>query len=339
MSRHTTMHLPTPVAAAIFWGLQIISLPLLVTGYVLFVVKMLVVSRKSRTSQTVLAAFFTRWMQHQLGTRRDVPCVRLMRVLPNVSRLGLRLFTRPIILAHRLTGYVPRTYRYPYPGVPPMNDEPAARVTFFDQALARHLPDIDQLVVLGAGLDTRSYLVPPGASVRCFEVDTPWTQPFKRAMLKHAGIDSHGVTYVAADFEQEDWFEKLVAAGFDPNRPSFFLWEGVTPYLDRPAVESTLRKIASTAPGSAVSFDYFSNELLVDQSLFWRYARLVLNAVGEPMGSFGLAATPPPARKHAAAFVESCGLALEEHRNFGQETAEKHPQAGFLTAVVGPRAI
>ncbi len=327
------MNLRNRVAAGIFWGIHVPLFPLMAVGYVLVVVKMLVYSRASHASATVLASFVTRWMQHQLGTRRDVPCARLMRVLPNVSPLGMRLFAGPTLLARDLTGYVPRTYRYPYPGVPPMSDQPAARTTFFDTALARHLADIDQLVILGAGLDTRSYRLPAGSPVRCFEVDTPWTQPFKRTMLKRAGIDTTGVTYVAADFEQEDWFEKLVAAGFEPNARTFFLWEAVTPYLDRAAVESTLRKIAGTAPGSVVAFDYFSTELLADRSLFWRYARVVLKLIGEPMSTFGLDNTPP-ACKHAAAFVESCGLSLEEHRTFGQETTQKRAQAGFAVATV-----
>src|SRR2546423_297288 len=50
--------------------------------------------------------------------------------------------------------------------------------------------------MLGAGLDTRSYRLPAGTPIRCFEVAMPWTQPFKRAMLKKAGIDTRGVTYV-----------------------------------------------------------------------------------------------------------------------------------------------
>lgn len=142
---------------------------------------------------------------------------------------------RPTLLAHRLTGYVPRIYRYPYPGVPPFKDQPAARTTFFDQALQRHLADIDQLVILGAGLDTRAYPLPPGTRVRSFEVDTPWTQPFKREMLRKAGVNTIGVTYVSADFLHQDWLEKLLQAGFEPSRPSFFLWESVTMYLDRAA--------------------------------------------------------------------------------------------------------
>ena len=168
--------------------------------------------------------------------------------------------------------------------------------------------------------------------VRCFEVDIPTTQAFKRQMLTKAGVDTARVTYVPADFETEDWFEKLVDAGFEPDKPSFFVWESVTMYLDREAVESTLRTIAGTATGSAVAFDYFSAELIESRSLFMTYARAVINAVGEPW-RFGLDSTPP-VRTRVAALLESCGLSLEEQRNFGRETASKHALAGFATAMV-----
>jgi hypothetical protein len=42
----------------------------------------------------------------------------------------------------------------------------------------------------------------------------------------------------------------------------------------------------------------------------------------------------PPVRKRVAAFVASCGLSLEEQRNFGEETDRKHAMAGFATAIV-----
>ena len=326
------MNVRTIVAAGVFRGIQIVGFPLALVAYVLFVVKLVMYSRRSGASATLLASFYTRWMQHQLGTSRDEPCARLMMVLPNVSQLGLRLVTGPTLLAHRLTGYVPRIYRYPYEGVPPMKDQPAARTTFFDAALQRHLAGIDQLVILGAGLDTRAYRLPAGTRIRCFEVDTPKTQPFKREMLKRAGVDTTRVTYVPADLENADWFEQLVDAGFAPDKPSFFLWEAVTMYLDREAVESTLRKIAATATGSVVAFDYFSAELIAGRSLYMRYARAVISATGEPW-KFGIDNTPP-VRQRVAAFLESCGLSLEEQRNFGQETGRKHAMAGFVTAIV-----
>ena len=320
------------VAATTFRIIQIILLPIGAVGYVLFVVKLVTFSRRSGTSATVLASLYTRYMQHRLGTRRDEPCDRLMMVLPDISHLGLLLATAPTLLAQRLTGYVPRIYRYPYKGVPPMKHQPAARTTFYDAALKRHIARIEQLVILGAGFDTRAYRLPAGTRVRCFEVDTSKTQAFKREMLKKAGVDTTRVTYVPADFLKEDWLEKLVDAGFEQDKPSFFLWESVTMYLDREAVESTLRKIAGTAAGSVVAFDYFSAELIEARSLFMRYARAVINATGEPW-RFGIDNTPP-VRERVAAFLESCGLSLEEQRNFGPEADRKRAMAGFATAIV-----
>ena len=321
----------TLVAVAVFRSVQIVLLPVAALGYVLFVIRLVTFSRREGTSATVLASLYTRYMQHRLGTRRDEVCNRLMMVLPNVSRPGLYLETAPTLLAHRLTGYVPRIYRYPYEGEPTMNHQPAARTTFYDAALERHMLGIDQLVVLGAGFDTRAYRLPEENRVRCFEVDSPGTQAFKTRMLRKAGVDTTRVTYVPADFLKQDWLRKLVDAGFEPDRPSFFLWESVTMYLDRESVERTLRQIAGTAAGTVVAFDYLSTEVIQSRSLFMRYARAVINATGEPW-RFGIDNTPP-IRDRVAAFVESCGLTLEEQRDFGPEADGRRALAGFVTAI------
>jgi len=102
---------------------------------------------------------------------------------------------------------------------------------------------------------------------------SPKAQAVKREMLDKAGIDSSRVTFVAADFETEDWLARLVEAGFNPGEPALFLWEGVMVYLDREAVEDTLRKVAGTAKGSVLAFDYFTTEPLESQALYWRYGR------------------------------------------------------------------
>jgi methyltransferase (TIGR00027 family) len=322
----------TIVAATIFRVVQIILLPVAVVAYIPFVVKLVAFSRRTGTSATLLASLYTRYMQHHLGTRRDDPCARLMMALPNISHLGLMLVTAPTLIAHRVTGYVPRIYRYPYEGEPPMMHQSAARTTFYDAALRRHIGGVSQLVILGAGFDTRAYRLPAETRVRCFEVDTPRTQAFKREMLKKTDVDTTRVAYVPADFMTQDWMVKLVEAGFAPHQSSLFLWEAVTMYLDRQAVESSLRKIARTASGSVVALDYFSTELIEGGSLFMRYAKAVIKITGEPW-SFGIDNTPP-VRKRVAAFLESCGLLLEEQRNFGPETDRKRARAGFATAIV-----
>ena len=103
-------------------------------------------------------------------------------------------------------------------------------------------------------------------------------------------------------------------------------------YLDREAVETTLRKIAGTAKGSVVAFDYFTTEPLESQALYWRYARAMTRAAGEPL-KFGIDSTPPSSER-LAEFLRSCGLSLGEHRTLGQETEGNRAWGGFATAIV-----
>ena len=165
----------------------------------------------------------------------------------------------------------------------------------------------------------------------------PQTQSTKRQLLRKARIESTGITFVAADFENEDWLARLVDAGFDPNQPAVFLLEGVIMYLDRPAVESTLRKIASTAKGSVLVFDYFTIEPLRSPALYWRYGRAATRAAGEPL-RFGIDSTPP-SRDRLSELLQSCGLALAEQRTLGQETDGKRAWGGFAVATVATEPV
>lgn len=116
---------------------------------------------------------------------------------------------------------------------------------------------IGQIVILGAGLDTRAArLGRPG--VRFFEVDRPETQAEKiRRLALLEGYPHEAATYVTCNFENEDFLTRLVDSGFHVNEPALFVWEGVTYYLTEPAVRATLRRIAEgTHPRSRVVFDY-----------------------------------------------------------------------------------
>lgn len=116
---------------------------------------------------------------------------------------------------------------------------------------------ISQIVVLGAGLDTRAARLGRGG-VRFFEVDRPETQAEKKRRLALVeGYPQGAATYVTCNFERDDFVERLVASGFHVNEPAFFIWEGVTYYLTEPAVRATLGRIArGTHPRSRVVFDY-----------------------------------------------------------------------------------
>jgi methyltransferase (TIGR00027 family) len=246
--------------------------------------------------------------------------------------LGWYLMAGPMLLAHRLTGYVPKAFRYPYEGEVAVQHQASARQTFFDAVIKQYLANITQLVILGAGFDTRAYRLPNDAQIQVFEVDGPKTQAVKRQLLEKTGLNASRVTFVSADFEKEDWFSRLVQAGFDPRKPALFLWEGVVHYLDREAVESTLHKIASIAKGSVVAFDYFTTEPLVSRGLYWRFGRAATKAAGEPL-KFGIDSTPP-SRERLAELLRSCGLRLVEQRTLGDETGGKRAWGGFAIAIV-----
>ena len=145
-----------------------------------------------------------------------------------------------------------------------------------------------QYVVLGAGLDTFAYRNPyPG--LRVFEVDFPATQQDKRAMLAEAAITVPGsLTFVPLDLEHHTLAEDLAAAGFDADRPAFFGWLGVIPYLPLETFRATLCTIARLPADSGVGFDYaLAPETLsaAGRTAFDALARRVAVA-GEPFQLF-----------------------------------------------------
>lgn len=322
------------IAATVFSILNIVLFPVTLLGYGIWIGSLLI-KRGSGVSATAQGPLSARWFEHNLGTRKDEPADRLMKVLPGVPPLGPRLVGGPLLLAHRLSGYVPKAFRYPFQGDVPPQYQASARITFFDATLDRYLPRVEQFVILGAGFDTRAFRLPKHLRIQSFEVDAPKTQMIKREMVEKAGINADHVTFVAADFENEDWLKRLVGAGFDATKPALFLWEGVMMYLNRNAVEDTFCKIASTAKGSVVAFDYLTTEPLMSQGFYWRYARVATNAGGEPV-KFGIDSTPP-VQERLSELLQSCGLSLDEHQTLGQETKGKHAWGGFATAVVMER--
>lgn len=320
-----------PSAATVYKILTFLLFPITAVGYVIWVGK-LFSARGSGVSTSAQGPLSARWTQHNMGVRKDEAANRLLLVAPGISPLAVHVTSGPMLLAGRATGYVPPMFRYPFEGDVPPQYEASARVTFFDEAVERYLRGISQFVILGAGFDTRAFRLPKDSAVRSFELDAPKTQAVKRQMLERAAIDASGVTFVPVDFETDDWLARLVAAGFDPGQPALFLWEGVMLYLERAAVEATLRSIAGTARGSVVAFDYFTTEPLTSKAFYWRFGRMATRAAGEPM-RFGTDSTPP-SRDRLAEFLRSCGLALGEQRTLGEETEGKRAWGGFATAIV-----
>lgn len=320
--------------AALLSGLIcLVFLPVWLVLGILYQAHAILLSRKLRVSATALAPMTTRWLQHQLGLRRDGACAKLMKVLPNHCYTGLWAVVFPMLLGHRLTGFVPKMLRYPYEGIPPIGHMNGVRVTFVDAAIERYLPGVEQFVELGAGYDTRTVQPQHNRRIRCFEVDLPKTQQMKRELLDQCGVDTSGVKFVPANFLTDDWLDNLVEAGFDSRKPTFFLWEGVTYYLSREAMEKTFRTIATIAPGSVVVFDYGTDaNIKAYRKPLGVLQKALLKAVREPQ-TFWIS-SEPPVKNNVAALMDAYGLSLREQLDYGRETKRKRSRGGLAAAVV-----
>lgn len=298
-----------------------------------YVVHRVLSSRRLGVSATAFGPMSTRWMQHQLGLRRDDACARLIKVLPNHCFAGLYAVTFPLLLGHRLTGFVPKSLRYPYEGIPPVQHQTPVRSTFVDATMKMYLPGVEQFVELGAGYDTRTVQLQHDRRIRCFEVDLAKTQQLKLKLLDECGVDTSGVTFVAANFLTEDWLDNLVQAGFDPRKPTFFLWEGVTYYLNREAMEQTFRAIAMSAPGSVVVFDYATDAVIkMHRNPLGRLHQAILKITRESQ-TFWIP-SEAPVQKTLATLMDSYGLSLREHLGWGHETECKPLPGGLAAAVI-----
>jgi methyltransferase (TIGR00027 family) len=165
------------------------------------------------------------------------------------------------------------------------------RCRYFDDYLQKCLQSgTAQVVILGAGLDSRAYRgeLFQGA-VKTFEVDHPATQASKIKRLRRVfgEIPAH-VVYVPIDFNDET-LDKLLTCGFDRSLKSLFIWEGVTYYLNAEAVETTLAWVrANAARSSAIIFDYQSTAGLTRAQTRRDYVYAVLSRLAGERRDFGI---------------------------------------------------
>ncbi len=184
-----------------------------------------------------------------------------------------------------------------------------ARTAFIDEALTAALRrGTPQILILGAGYDTRALRIPGIENALVYEVDHPDTQAFKRTRLG-ADIEAirERVRFVGVDFDRQDLGEQLRSAGFRFDSPSFVIWEGVTQYLPADAVDATLRVLATMKRGSEVVLTYMDRALIDGTRSFPGGRRLLfaVRFVGEPF-RFGLDPT------ETAGFLRARGFELLE---------------------------
>jgi methyltransferase (TIGR00027 family) len=162
----------------------------------------------SRTAE-YMAMF--RASEHAKGAGRRVFTDPLaIALLPGSLRLSAKLLAlRPV--GEVLARYIDRQW-------PGARTSGIARTRLIDDWIEESIGQSEQVVLLGAGFDTRAWRLAALGSVKVFEVDHPATAKVKRERLQAAGADLNRATFVAVDFEIDDFEQRLGDAGFDPAR-------------------------------------------------------------------------------------------------------------------------
>ncbi len=326
---------------ALFIALELLALPLqtLAMGHYVWRIRRKVLP--AGISGTAHEPLQGRLLLHWAGLRPDAAAARMAARLPAFNGLTAFALFGTMGLASRLSGYRGGPFVLPPPRPASMGAMINHRTAFFDRVIREALADgVTQVVILGAGWDTRAYGLLRGHDVRIYEVDLPPTQQAKRRALDEAGIYRAQVRFVPTTFDQTSWLQALIAEGFDPAQPTFVLWEGVTMYLSERAIHDTLQAFASLAPGSRFAFDYLSREFVDCQpphDKLGRRAKAGLRLYGESW-VWGIS-TAPEAMPHVRRLLNEHGLCLADWEPFGSEGEESWYLGGLVLAeprVSGP---
>ncbi|MFG2531765.1 class I SAM-dependent methyltransferase [Streptomyces sp. NPDC048516] len=167
----------------------------------------------------------------------------------------------PELLAEIREATFPKNAARTLPSTPDYN---AIRTRFFDDFLqqAAQDPDMHQIVLAPAGMDSRAYRLAWPSDIRYFEVDRPAVLAYKEERLRGVPprVDHHSV---AVDLTSPDWENKLVAAGYDPGLPSTWLLEGLLYYIPGDDAHRIIERVAAiTKPGSRIAADIVNEAAL-----------------------------------------------------------------------------
>jgi len=222
----------------------------------------------------------------------------IMRTEDNMAEFFLSKFMRFILSISFIRTLILTIYAIKLPGGMPYI---MAKSRAIDDMLLQALDENkkpEQLVILGAGYDTRVYRFRDKLTdTTCFEIDHPEMIARKRKAIKQLkstttqGEDyNSSVHYCAADFNGQDNFDLdwLISQGIDKDKKTMFIIDGVSYFLQEDAFKNLLSVISSFPESTQVVFDYVYAEILSGSIYRGSEAfKSSLKKMGEPV-SYGI---------------------------------------------------
>jgi len=320
----------------IFISLQIPLLPVSYIGLKVSMRRNKEVSKKLGISYTAGQVIHSHWFTHYFRTRRDETTVKFFKSFPAKSHKGFLGLMSAAIISNRLCGFTPSLAQINIPQDAGIMNFINPRVKDINEIFEKNIENVEQVVVMGAGFDLRTVKYTKGKNLKVFELDQEKTQKVKLATLEKAKIEHDWINYVPIDFNTESWVEKLLEAGFEKGKKTFFLWESVSLYLEESIVRDTLTKVADICgSGSVITQDFYSTEFM-DGTAFPRMKRSVdlMKEIGEPW-LFGIDMSQNTTST-IEKLINETGFDLNEITLYGEnKTSSKNP---FYAIAVATKA-
>lgn len=219
---------------------------------------------------------------------RTAQYMALFRALETARPQGTRLFNDPYAISF-LDKRLKRTtqlskipfirtlvHKIIYRKIPGALSSGLARTKYIDDLLLYAVNNgAEQVMILGAGFDTRGLRLGFLRDLRVIEIDHPNTSSYKLDILKSQGRLSDNVVYYQLDFNKESLDDMLAWNPIDLTKPTAIIWEGVTNYLTASAIESVFRFLSRFAAGSYVIFTYIHRMVLDNPQSFYGAEKLL----------------------------------------------------------------
>jgi len=317
----------------VFLIIQIPFIPVAIIGFIPMMYKEIKISKKLRVSWTAGKVIQIRWILHYFGVREDKATIKFTKAFPCESHFGLLCYMGASIIANRICGFKPSFAFIPESGKETAMTFGNARLKYFDKSLEKNLDQVEQVVNMGAGYDLRAYKYIAGKNVKVFELDQEKTQNLKIETMKKAGIKYDWINYIPVDFREESWVEKLIENGFDQTKKTYFLWEGVSVYLEEVVAKDTLKKMATiSAKGSIIAQDFPSIAFIKGETSYSiKKAKNMFKKMGEPH-LFAIDMSED-AGKSIEILLQECGFKLKNLILFGEKVKTNKPFLAVTEAV------
>ena len=144
---------------------------------------------------------------------------------------------------------------------PPAKDLVKIRTKYFDDRLEEQiLSGFRQVVILGAGLDTRA-VRKPATGVTYFEIDDAATLKLKQTCYHEQGVQAN-VRFIPGNYVTDGLIDLLRENDFDFDLPTYLIWEGNTMYLPLESTKHTMTQLRKHLKQFRLSFDYMADAVI-----------------------------------------------------------------------------